>query len=245
MSRESLISQLNPEPTALLLLPPAEPFLQCNGAYLVHFLLHGCTKVQTSILRNNLLSDSARDMSQGMCFPNNSHDAVWAAAGREQLFHELHTIKTVTFIVLYYFETVFESQKAQVGFSHSEILWSPVCVSGPSKSKLGRQPYHEVNNGTLSILFHIISESMQYSHLRAGRSATLFRYTITLNTEETAQFSVLELSELPGSCKCSFLLYQQTELSNSVCQSEVEICSLSLFCFGCKNNTILFTKICE
>lgn len=105
MSRESLIPQPNPEPTALLLLPPAEPFLQCNEAYSVLFLLYGCTKVWTSLLRDNLLSDevtanSARDISQGMFLPNNSHGAVQAAARRKQPFHELHTIVTVTIVVL-------------------------------------------------------------------------------------------------------------------------------------------------
>lgn len=92
MSRESPTPQPNTEPTALRLLPPAEPFLRCNGLNQHAFSsMDGCTEVWTSILRDNLLggedtANSARDMGQGTFFPNNSHDARWAAAGRKQLF---------------------------------------------------------------------------------------------------------------------------------------------------------------
>lgn len=152
-------------------------------------------------------ANSARDVSQGMFFPNNFHYAVWAAAGRKQPFYELHNIIIViTVLKLSYLERVFERQQAQVAFSCSEafFMWSQVCVSCPSKPKLGRLPEYVMNNGELSVLFHLSSESMRYSHLRAGRSATLFGHAI--NTEETAQFSCITPFELSGGCKYSFLL---------------------------------------
>lgn len=132
-------------------------------------------------------ASSARDMSQ--FFPDDFHDAVWAAAGRKQPFYELRKIIIVIIILkLSYLETVFERQQARVAFSCSETFFmrSQVCVFCPSKPKLGRRPEYVMNNGELSILFHLSSESMRYSHLRAGSCATLFGHTI--NTEETAQF---------------------------------------------------------
>ena len=45
-------------------------------------------------------ANSARAISQRMLFPNNSLDAVRAAAGRKQPFYELHTIIIVIIVVL-------------------------------------------------------------------------------------------------------------------------------------------------
>jgi len=90
-----------------------------------------------------------------------------------------------------------------------------------------------MNSGKLSIWFHLSSESMWYSHLRAGRSAALFRHTVTLNTEETPPLRFLTLFELSGECRYNFLLYYKTELSLFI----------PLLCFGYRNNMILFAKI--
>lgn len=70
-----------------------------------------------------------------------------------------------------------------------------------------------VNNGKLSVWFDSCYESMEYSHLRAVRSATRVRHAITLNAEETARCSFLTLNYLVAANAGSFFSNKRNYLS--------------------------------